>query len=112
MEERDGYGRRKVRKGQGVRTWALLSLCLLSALLLCACGSSDGLTKEDYARADAYRKQSESETYGPVKKEGGGKYRIGYLDIDPYPPSGEMLYYLIGSHTEQKVDIPRFPVRL
>lgn len=115
MEERDGYGRRKVRKdfggrkclgsligrrvrpGQGVRMWALLSLCLLSALLLCACGSSDGLTKEDYARADAYRKQSASETYGPVKKEGGGKYRIGYLDIDPYPPSGEMLYYLIRS---------------
>lgn len=72
-------------------------LIFLSACcLLCACSRLGGLTEEDYARADAYRKQSESQAFGPVKKEGGGKFKIGYLDIDPYPPSGEMLYYFVG----------------
>lgn len=37
----------------------------------------------------------------PVKKEGGGKFRIGYVDIDPYPASGEMLYYLIEEMAEE-----------
>lgn len=105
MEERIGRGRGKGHfTGRGVKAGGLLfrfpfsillPLLLLAPLLLCACGSSDGLTKEDYARADAYRKQSESESFLPVKKADGGKFQIGYLDIDPYPPSGEMLYYLV-----------------
>lgn len=91
MEERDG---RNISLG-AVRI--VLAVCLAGflALCLCACGSSDGLTQEDYARADAYQKQSESQSFGPVKKADGEKFRIGYLDIDPYPPSGEMLYYLV-----------------
>lgn len=31
----------------------------------------------------------------PSAKRDGGKYTIAYVDIDPYPASGEMLYYFI-----------------
>lgn len=31
----------------------------------------------------------------PHKKPGGGKYRIAYVDIDPYDVTGSMLYYVI-----------------
>ncbi|MGI6119646.1 MAG: ABC transporter substrate-binding protein [Desulfosporosinus sp.] len=33
----------------------------------------------------------------PVKKPDGGKFRIAYVDIDPYPVTGSMLYYVIES---------------
>jgi ABC-type uncharacterized transport system substrate-binding protein len=33
----------------------------------------------------------------PVKKPGGGKFRIAYVDINPYPVTGNMLYYVIES---------------
>lgn len=31
----------------------------------------------------------------PVTKPGGGKFRIAYVDIDPYPETGSMLYYVL-----------------
>ncbi len=31
----------------------------------------------------------------PCSKADGSKYRIAYVDIDPYPASGEMLYYFV-----------------
>lgn len=82
-------------KGRKIsRVLWLLAVCAVS-LLLGGCGSEKRLSSEDYARADAFMKQSENRSYGPVKKEGGGKFKIGYIDIDPYPPSGEMFYYLV-----------------
>lgn len=82
-------------KGRKIsRVLWLLAVCAVS-LLLSGCGSEKRLSSEDYARADAFMKQSEDRSYGPVKKEGGGKFKIGYIDIDPYPPSGEMFYYLV-----------------
>lgn len=33
--------------------------------------------------------------YLPCKKEGGGKFRIAYVDIDPYNPTFRMTYYAI-----------------
>ena len=31
----------------------------------------------------------------PMEKPGGGKFRIAYVDIDPYPVTGSMLYYVL-----------------
>ena len=70
-------------------------ILFLAPAFLCACGRSGNLTQEDYIRADKYISRSQSKSFGPVKKAQGEKFRIGYLDIDPYPPSGEMLYYLV-----------------
>jgi ABC-type uncharacterized transport system substrate-binding protein len=36
----------------------------------------------------------------PVRKPGGGKFRIAYVDIDEYPATGSMLYYVI-EHLKQ-----------
>ncbi len=33
----------------------------------------------------------------PVQKPGGGKFRIAYVDIDEYPATGSMLYYVLES---------------
>jgi len=33
----------------------------------------------------------------PVQKPGGGKFRIAYVDVDEYPATGSMLYYVIES---------------
>lgn len=33
----------------------------------------------------------------PVKNPEGGKFRIAYVDIDPYPVTGSMLYYVLES---------------
>ncbi|MDD2421595.1 MAG: ABC transporter substrate binding protein [Heliobacteriaceae bacterium] len=33
----------------------------------------------------------------PVQKPGGGKFRIAYVDIDEYPVTGGMLYYVVES---------------
>lgn len=33
--------------------------------------------------------------YLPCKKKGGGKFRIAYIDIDPYNPTFRMTYYAI-----------------
>lgn len=33
----------------------------------------------------------------PIKKPDGGKFRIAYVDIDPYPVTGGMLYYVVES---------------
>lgn len=72
-----------------------LGVVSFAVFSLCACSQFGGLTPEDYKRADDFMMQSQSQSFGPVKKEGGGKFRISYLDIDPYPPSGEMLYYMV-----------------
>ena len=36
-------------------------------------------------------------TYRPVTKEDGSKFTIGFLDLDPYPLTGQMLYDVIVS---------------
>lgn len=37
----------------------------------------------------------------PCKKTDGSKFTIGYLDIDPYPATGEMLYYFVDELRKQ-----------
>ncbi|MEG0989184.1 MAG: hypothetical protein RSG54_10715, partial [Clostridium sp.] len=64
-------------------------------LFLNGCAKSSDLTSEDYAKADAILKQHSQLTYPPAAKADGAPFRIAYVDIDPYPPSGEMLYYFI-----------------
>lgn len=50
--------------------------------------------QHDREKAEAYfNRLPVSKT--PHTKGDGTKYRIAYVDIDPYPASGEMLYYFI-----------------
>ncbi len=93
-----------MEKGMMIRVFFLT---WIAAWLLCGCRQTGELTSEDYARADRYMEQSVEQEYGPVKREDGKKFCIGYVDIDPYPPSGEMLYYLVRQlETEGWISLP------
>lgn len=59
------------------------------------CSRADELTAEDYKRADTFLEQASRTGYEPVRQADGSPFRIAYVDIDPYPPSGEMLYYFV-----------------
>lgn len=45
----------------------------------------------DIEKAKTYFMKSE-DSNKPCKKKDGSKFTIGYLDIDPYPATGEMIY--------------------
>ncbi|MFP3153569.1 hypothetical protein LQZ18_03915 [Lachnospiraceae bacterium ZAX-1] len=51
-------------------------------------------TEQDMQKAEKYFTVGTSQS-SPQKKADGSKYTIAYVDIDPYPASGEMLYYYI-----------------
>ena len=56
--------------------------------------SSNAIFPNVDERAKAFFEQK-TETIEPQTKPDGSPYTIGYVDIDPYPASGEMLYYFI-----------------
>lgn len=69
--------------------------CLLAfpVTVLCLAGRGK-VQEEDLEKAEEYFDRVPASNK-PRQKEGGGKYTIAYVDIDPYPASGEMLYNLI-----------------
>ena len=56
--------------------------------------SDSNVKGEISEKADAYFNKEVIETE-PHAKPDGSPYQICYVDIDPYPASGEMLYYLL-----------------
>lgn len=71
-----------------------LILILLMLFGVTGCSSSN-ITEEDIKKAEEYIKAEEEFIYEPCKKEKGDKFTIGVIDIDPYYPSGEMLYWVV-----------------
>lgn len=57
-------------------------------------------TLANETQAKAYFMLSDSEN-GPCTKEDGSKFTVGYLDIDPYPATGEMIYYFVDELREE-----------
>ena len=71
----------------------LLVLLIFPVWVFYSSGKGTGsLTNETQAKA--YFMFNENEN-GPCTKEDGSKFTVGYLDIDPYPATGAMLYYFI-----------------
>lgn len=56
--------------------------------------SGRSISSDINEKIDAYFNKEVIETV-PHAKEDGSPYQICYVDIDPYPASGEMLYYLL-----------------
>lgn len=86
----------------------------IAALALTACERSD-IGSEETEKARAYIESNTGEVYGLCKKDDGSKFRIGVIDIDPYYPSGEMLYYIVDELKNQgwidkSLDIPFNPL--
>ncbi len=74
---------------------ANIIICILFVIpVMTIIMSGRTLSPEVSAKMDKYF-ASESTLLEPHAKNNGHPYKICYVDIDPYPPSGEMLYYLI-----------------
>lgn len=72
-----------------------------AAGLLMSCGCGAGLVQGgeivDAQTDNANTVTSAARAYKPIKKPGGGKFKLAYVDIDPYNETFRMLYYVIES---------------
>ena len=75
-----------------VFTIFLILLFILPVITIIFSGTT--INSEAAKKADEYFNQEVIETE-PHTKEDGSPYQICYVDIDPYPASGEMLYYVL-----------------
>lgn len=74
---------------------AVILVCLLLfPISVIFFSTKSNVGQENEAQAKNYYVKSEKENL-PCKKSNGEKFTIAYVDIDPYPASGEMLYYFI-----------------
>ena len=72
----------------------ILTLIIIMLFGLTGCNTND-ITDEDIKKAEEYINAQNEFIYEPCKKENGDKFTIGVVDIDPYYPSGEMLYWVV-----------------
>lgn len=73
-------------------TIVICILFILPAYVFLFAGSSEKSNAR--GRADAFFEEKTEEIL-PHAKEDGSPYQICYVDIDPYPASGEMLYFFV-----------------
>lgn len=85
----------RLQSGSTRKINLMVAVVFSAMFFLSGCAKSDDLTSDDYAKADAILEQRSQLTYPPTAKADGTPFQIAYVDIDPYPPSGEMLYYFI-----------------
>lgn len=79
--------------------WKKITITVLGLLMLFPIGvyffsNQAGVTETDVQKAESFFLNDMADSQ-PVKKADGSKHVIAYVDIDPYPASGEMLYYYI-----------------
>ena len=74
----------------------------MGLLIACLCGCSpqsaiqtDGSEKVALEETPLESLGGDEQSYLPVKKSGGGKFNIGFIDIDPYPYTAMMLYDVV-----------------
>jgi len=77
----------------------LVALLLFPAVVFFQ-SENEEISSQNLKKAEAYFNRS-GVSAEPCTKEDGGKYTIAYVDIDPYPASGEMLYYFVEQLREE-----------
>ncbi|MDQ7096740.1 ABC transporter substrate binding protein [Desulfosporosinus sp. PR] len=86
-------------KDKGIILRKFFITFLVTALFVSGCSSLSTLESNQVQNQKKVDISSESGLHrfpsAPVKKPGGGKFRIAYVDINPYPVTGSMLYYVI-----------------
>ncbi len=80
------------------------AVCCLLAVVFClfSAGCMDGTSDQggeivDVTPPDNNAGSTAVRAYQPIKKADGSKFRIAYIDIDPYNPTFRLLYYAIES---------------
>lgn len=74
-----------------IAVFVCLMIFPISVLILSGEGK---VQKKDQEKAQKYFSSTVT-SIEPCTKEDGTKFTIAYVDIDPYPASGEMLYYFV-----------------
>lgn len=79
-----------------LRKWISLALLALLAfpVWVLAQSQSGGTDAAAYQQAENYFAKKQADA-GPCTKPDGSKFTIGYVDLDPYPATGEWLYRFI-----------------
>ncbi len=75
-------------------TVVVLAVLLVFPIIVFFLSEQEDISSQDKKKAEEYFTDAEISVV-PCTKEDGGKYTIAYVDIDPYPASGEMLYYFV-----------------
>ena len=71
-------------------------ICIICTLVFMLTGCNTySVTEEDITRAEKFIESQRDTAFSPCRKADGSRYTIGIVDIDPYYPSGEMLYYVV-----------------
>ena len=78
--------------------WLIITI----AIMICGCQRGEVGVKSTFQELNSEISNSGGESYNsmPTVKSDGTKFRIAYVDIDPYPVTGEALYYVIESLKE------------
>ncbi|MGN0687849.1 MAG: hypothetical protein ACI4KA_07080, partial [Oscillospiraceae bacterium] len=80
----------------------ILSVALAAAFCFSAAGCTNNSSGGQNTVVNVTQPGSEdggsvTRAYQPIKKEDGSKFKLAYVDIDPYPETFKMLYYVIES---------------
>lgn len=75
----------------------ILMFVLVGALAVSGCGNGTEIAEQKLAVDASAGAGIHRFPSSPVKKPDGSKFRIAYVDIDPYPVTGSMLYYVLES---------------
>lgn len=86
----------KIKKLLKKAAAAILSLAMCAGLCGCSGQGSENSTIENVASADN-SVGSVSRAYLPLKREDGRKFKMAFVDIDPYNETFRMMYYVIES---------------
>lgn len=81
-------------------TVAVLVVLFFFPIIVFFQSEQEDISSQDRKKAEEYFAGYEG-SVKPCTKEDGGKYTIAYVDIDPYPASGEMLYYFVEQLREE-----------
>lgn len=79
------------------KRYGVIALALLIVMLCAACQHA-GVAASTQVQAPAEAALTTGEdglAYAPTQKPGGGKFSIGFIDLDPYPYTAQMLYDVV-----------------
>ncbi len=77
----------------------LITILLIFALIFSGCGISD-VKEATKIKIDAEDSRYNIFPSSPITKPDGSKFRVSYIDEDPYPITAEMFYYVVESLKE------------
>ena len=87
----------KIKSIFGKIAAGFLAVTLCLGITGCSNTSGNNGTITDITSPDGSGAQSVTREYLPIKREDGRKFKMAYVDIDPYNETFRMLYYVIES---------------